>query len=152
MLNKKVMIVSLGCDKNLVDTEKMLGILADEGCTFTDDEAQAQVIIVNTCSLHFGQLVAKRTAFHVEIVRKLLTAVRNVEGKTTRFFDVFRKKRKKPLPDRFGHSVKHPFGKSQVFFGAKRKQILYQFCVSGAGARTRVRNTAHTDKKHRRIL
>ena len=41
--------VSLGCDKNLVDTEKMLGILADEGCTFTDDEAQAQVIIVNTC-------------------------------------------------------------------------------------------------------
>ena len=33
MLNKKVMIVSLGCDKNLVDTEKMLGILADEGCT-----------------------------------------------------------------------------------------------------------------------
>ena len=30
MLNKKVMIVSLGCDKNLVDTEKMLGILADE--------------------------------------------------------------------------------------------------------------------------
>ena len=43
------MIVSLGCDKNLVDTEKMLGILADEGCTFTDDEAQAQVIIVNTC-------------------------------------------------------------------------------------------------------
>ena len=49
MLNKKVMIVSLGCDKNLVDTEKMLGILADEGCTFTDDEAQAQVIIVNTC-------------------------------------------------------------------------------------------------------
>ena len=37
MLNKKVMIVSLGCDKNLVDTEKMLGILADEGCTFTDD-------------------------------------------------------------------------------------------------------------------
>lgn len=49
MLNKKVMIVSLGCDKNLVDTEKMLGILANEGCTFTDDEAQAQVIIVNTC-------------------------------------------------------------------------------------------------------
>ena len=49
MENIKLFCVSLGCDKNLVDTEKMLGILADEGCTFTDDEAQAQVIIVNTC-------------------------------------------------------------------------------------------------------
>lgn len=49
MLNKKVMIVSLGCDKNLVDTEKMLGILAEEGCSFTDDETEAEVIIVNTC-------------------------------------------------------------------------------------------------------
>lgn len=45
----KIMFVSLGCDKNLVDSEKMLGLLADAGFTFTDDETEAEVIIVNTC-------------------------------------------------------------------------------------------------------
>ena len=43
------MFVSLGCDKNLVDTENMLGILKDKGFEFTDDEMQADVIAVNTC-------------------------------------------------------------------------------------------------------
>lgn len=45
----KVMFVSLGCDKNLVDTENMLGILKDRGFEFTDDEMEAEVIAVNTC-------------------------------------------------------------------------------------------------------
>ena len=42
-------MVSLGCDKNLVDTEMMLGILSDKGFVFTDDETEAKVIVVNTC-------------------------------------------------------------------------------------------------------
>ena len=42
-------LVSLGCDKNLVDAEKMLGMLFDDGCTFTDRPEQAELIIVNTC-------------------------------------------------------------------------------------------------------
>ncbi len=46
----KIYFVSLGCDKNLVDSEVMLGMLAKEGYTLTDDEAQADIIIVNTCS------------------------------------------------------------------------------------------------------
>ncbi len=45
----KVLFISLGCDKNLVDTEKMLGILRDADYEFTEDETQADVIIVNTC-------------------------------------------------------------------------------------------------------
>ena len=45
----KIMFVSLGCDKNLVDTENMLGILRAHGFEFTDDETQADVIAVNTC-------------------------------------------------------------------------------------------------------
>jgi len=45
----KIMFVSLGCDKNLADTEVMLGILADRGYGFTDDEAEADIAIVNTC-------------------------------------------------------------------------------------------------------
>ena len=45
----KILFVSLGCDKNLVDTEMMLGQLAQEGFTFTDDETEAEVIVINTC-------------------------------------------------------------------------------------------------------
>lgn len=45
----KILFISLGCDKNLVDTEEMLGILRTEGYEFTDDETEAEVIIVNTC-------------------------------------------------------------------------------------------------------
>lgn len=46
----KLMFISLGCDKNLVDSEKMLGILSDKGFEFTDDETEAEVIVVNTCT------------------------------------------------------------------------------------------------------
>ncbi|MCD8327257.1 MAG: hypothetical protein LUC90_11450, partial [Lachnospiraceae bacterium] len=46
----KIMFVSLGCDKNLVDTEKMLAILSDRGYDFTDDENEADVAVVNTCT------------------------------------------------------------------------------------------------------
>lgn len=45
-----VMLTSLGCDKNLVESEMMLGMMADAGYTLTDDENQAEIIIVNTCS------------------------------------------------------------------------------------------------------
>ena len=45
----KICFVSLGCDKNLVDTEKMLGILNSEGYELTDDEESADAVIVNTC-------------------------------------------------------------------------------------------------------
>ena len=44
----KIMFVSLGCDKNLVDTEMMLGQLSEKGYTFTDDETEADVVVVNT--------------------------------------------------------------------------------------------------------
>ena len=45
----KILFISLGCDKNLVDTEMMLGLLGREGYSFTDDEAEADVVVVNTC-------------------------------------------------------------------------------------------------------
>ena len=45
----KLLFISLGCDKNRVDSEQMLGILDKEGHTFTDDETEAEVIIINTC-------------------------------------------------------------------------------------------------------
>ena len=46
----KILFVSLGCDKNLVDSEVMLGLLRERGHEITNDERQAEVIVVNTCS------------------------------------------------------------------------------------------------------
>ena len=45
----KILFVSLGCDKNLVDSEEMLGSLREKGYSFTDDENEADAAIVNTC-------------------------------------------------------------------------------------------------------
>lgn len=49
-MNIKVFYVSLGCDKNLVDSEVMLGMMNEEGYIITSDEKEADIIIVNTCS------------------------------------------------------------------------------------------------------
>lgn len=48
-MNEKIMFISLGCDKNLVDSEQMLGLLAESGYTFTDDEREADAVVINTC-------------------------------------------------------------------------------------------------------
>ena len=49
MTKNKLFLVSLGCDKNRVDSERMLGLLEASGFSFTDDEYEADVIVVNTC-------------------------------------------------------------------------------------------------------
>lgn len=46
---KKVLFISLGCDKNLVDSEKMLGLLGDSGYAIVEEESEADAIVVNTC-------------------------------------------------------------------------------------------------------
>ena len=45
----KLLMISLGCDKNLTNTEEMMGLFDREGYSFTDDEDEAEVIVVNTC-------------------------------------------------------------------------------------------------------
>ena len=45
----KLLFISLGCDKNLVDSEEMLGLLTRNGHEIVDDEAEAEAIIINTC-------------------------------------------------------------------------------------------------------
>ena len=48
-LHMKLGFITLGCDKNTVDSERYLAQLADRGASFTDDLAEAEVIVVNTC-------------------------------------------------------------------------------------------------------
>lgn len=45
----KLLFISLGCDKNLVDSEYMIGMLTSHGIELTDDETEAEIIIVNSC-------------------------------------------------------------------------------------------------------
>lgn len=48
-MEKKILFISLGCDKNLVDSEVMLGLLAEHGFIITNEEEEADAIVVNTC-------------------------------------------------------------------------------------------------------
>ena len=45
----KILFISLGCDKNLADSEEMLGLLTAGGHEITDDETKADAIVINTC-------------------------------------------------------------------------------------------------------
>src|SRR6476620_1854646 len=62
---QSVAFVSLGCPKNLVDSEKMLGLLAEDGIAITPDHQQADAIIINTC----GFLEASKTE-SLEVIRE----------------------------------------------------------------------------------
>ncbi len=48
-MKKNVLFISLGCDKNLVDSEKMIGLLQESNYQITEDEEKADAIVVNTC-------------------------------------------------------------------------------------------------------
>lgn len=48
--DKKFGVISLGCDKNRVDSEKLISMIEERGCALTDDLSQAQIVIVNTCA------------------------------------------------------------------------------------------------------
>jgi ribosomal protein S12 methylthiotransferase len=60
---QSVAFVSLGCPKNLVDSERMLGLLAQDGLAITPDAAEADAIVINTC----GFLEASKTESMQEI-------------------------------------------------------------------------------------
>ena len=45
----KMSMVSLGCDKNTVDSEMMLGLMNEKGFEYTDIDEEAEVMIINTC-------------------------------------------------------------------------------------------------------
>ncbi|OUN31234.1 30S ribosomal protein S12 methylthiotransferase RimO [Blautia sp. An81] len=47
---RKVLFISLGCDKNLADSEDMLGMLVEKGYEITNEEKEAEVIVINTCA------------------------------------------------------------------------------------------------------
>lgn len=67
-----VCFISLGCDKNLVDSEFMLGLLRDKGYSLTDDEAEADIIVINTCCfIHDAKQESINTILEMAEYKKL---------------------------------------------------------------------------------
>ena len=62
-MKKKILFVSLGCDKNLVDSEMMLGMLAEHGYEFTDDEQEADLVVLKKAAM-LGTLAFSHGLFH----------------------------------------------------------------------------------------
>lgn len=75
----RISFVSLGCAKNLVDSEKMLGQLAEAGCLVGVDHADADTIVVNTC----GFLEDSRAEAHA-VIREAAATRRTADGKKPR--------------------------------------------------------------------
>lgn len=69
---KNVLFVSLGCDKNLVDSEVMLGLLRDKGYSLTNEETEADVIVINTCCfIHDAKEESIQTILEMAEYKKL---------------------------------------------------------------------------------
>lgn len=67
-----VLFVSLGCDKNLVDSEVMLGLLRDKGYSLTNEEAEAEIIVINTCCfIHDAKEESIQTILEMAEYKKL---------------------------------------------------------------------------------
>lgn len=67
-----VLFISLGCDKNLVDSEVMLGLLRDKGYSLTSDESEADVIVINTCCfIHDAKEESIQTILEMAELKKL---------------------------------------------------------------------------------
>lgn len=67
----KILFVSLGCDKNLVDSEVMLGLLQSRGHEITNIEEQAEVVVVNTCSfIHDAREESVQTVLEMAELKK----------------------------------------------------------------------------------
>lgn len=67
----KILFVSLGCDKNLVDSEVMLGLLRDRGHEITNEESEAEIVVVNTCSfIHDAREESVQTILEMAELKK----------------------------------------------------------------------------------
>ena len=66
-----VLFISLGCDKNLVDSEVMLGLLDAKGYRIVDDEQEADIIVINTCCfIHDAKEESIRTILEMAEYKK----------------------------------------------------------------------------------
>ncbi len=113
MLTKKLFgVISLGCDKNRVDTEKLIGLIKDKGCRLTDDLSQAQIVIIHTCAF----LQSART----EAIETILDCAAYREGKLEKIVVTG------CLPEKFIDELYAPLVEADVFLGITDYQKIFE--------------------------
>ncbi len=112
LTNKLFGVISLGCDKNRVDTEKLIGLLKDKGCRLTDDLSQAQIVIVNTCAF----LQSART----EAIETILDCSTYKTDKLEKIVVTG------CLPEKFIGELYHPLSEADVFLGITDYEKLFE--------------------------
>jgi ribosomal protein S12 methylthiotransferase len=100
----KLHLVSLGCARNQVDSEIMLGLLEKAGWIITDNPAEAEVIVANTCS--FIEAAAQES---IDTILELATL--KAEGSCQRLIVAG------CLPERYGEKIAHELPEVDFFLG-----------------------------------
>lgn len=112
LTNKLFGVISLGCDKNRVDTEKLLGLLKEKHCSLTDDLSKAQIVIINTCAfLESARTEAIETILECADYKKYNLEKLVVTG---------------CLPQKFIKEIFIPLEEADVFLGVNDYELLFQ--------------------------
>src|SRR4030043_1546861 len=139
-MKETVSLVSLGCPKNLVDSEVILGLLSKAGYSLTSRPSEAQIIIVNTCS--FIQDASR------EAIETILDLARYKEKGTCRLLVV-----SGCLPQRYGRSLEEEFPEVDLFVGTGDCQNLPEILSKNQKAKSFLsKPTFLYDEKTPRIL
>ena len=113
MLTEKLFgVISLGCDKNRVDSEKLIGLIKDKGCRLTDDLSQAQIVVINTCAF----LESART----EAIETILDCADYKQGKLEKIVVTG------CLPEKFIDELYGPLTEADVFLGITDYQKIFE--------------------------
>lgn len=113
MLTEKLFgVISLGCDKNRVDTEKLIGLIKDKGCRLTDDLSKAQIVIINTCAF----LESART----EAIETILDCADYKKGNLEKIVVTG------CLPEKFIDELYEPLVEADVFLGITDYQKIFE--------------------------
>ena len=128
---KKFGVISLGCDKNRVDTEKMLALIKNYGCTLTDDLNEAQILIINTCAF----LQSART----EAIDTILECAEYKSSNLEKIVVTG------CLPQKFIDELYAPLFEADIFLGINDYQKLFEALEESYKSDTRI-NFVNTGK------
>lgn len=124
MLKNKIFgVISLGCDKNRVDTEKLLAKIKNKGCRLTDDLSKAEIVIVNTCA--FLESARK------EAIETILECAEYKSDKLEKIVVTG------CLPQKFIDELFLPLGEADVFLGINDYDKIFEALEESYKTKTR---------------
>ncbi|NIQ37332.1 MAG: 30S ribosomal protein S12 methylthiotransferase RimO [Proteobacteria bacterium] len=125
MKNEQIFLISLGCPKNLVDSEVMLGLLVEKGYVITTVPSQAEIILINTCSFIKDATRETLDAIHeaVDLKRSGSCRLLIVTG---------------CLPQRYGQDLAREIPEVDFFLGTEEFHGIAQYLEKPADPKERV--------------